>query len=105
MPMQNLLELINSGVTGITLSVTPEDLLFLVQQTIAAAKAELLPLMVSAAQEALLTKKEVMEKFGVCDTTLWNWNRKNTLIPVKIGKKVMYRLSDVERAIIERSRR
>ena len=104
MPMQNLLELINSGVTGITLSVTPEDLLFLVQQTIAASKAELLPLMVSAAQEALLTKKEVMERFDVCDTTLWNWQRKKYLVPVKIGRKVHYRQNDIERLIIERGK-
>lgn len=104
MPMQNLLELVKSGVTGITISVTPEDLLFLVNQTIAAAKAELLTPMVCAAQEALLSKKEVMEKFGVCHTTLWNWNRNNILIPVKVGKKVCYRQSDVERLILEKAR-
>ena len=103
--MTNLLELINSGVTGITLNVTPEDLLYLVKQTIEAAKAELLPAMVSAAQEVLLTKKEVMEKFGVCHTTLWNWNKNKILIPVKVGKKVCYRQSDVERLILERDRK
>lgn len=104
MPMTNLLELINSGVTGITLNVTPEDLLYLVKQTIEAAKNELLPVMVSAAKEALLTKQEVMEKYGVCHTTLWNWGRNNILIPVKVGKKVCYRQSDVERLILEKGK-
>ena len=64
------------------------DLVELIKQTIEAAKAELLPAMVSAAQEVLLTKKEVMEKFGVCHTTLWNWNKNKILILVKVGKKV-----------------
>ena len=63
--MTNLLELINSGVTDVTVNVKLADLVELIKQTIEAAKAELLPAMVSAAQEVLLTKKEVMEKFGV----------------------------------------
>ncbi|MCR6504627.1 helix-turn-helix transcriptional regulator [Bacteroides muris (ex Fokt et al. 2023)] len=102
--MTNLLELINSGVTGVTPNVKLEDLVELVKQTIEAAKAELLPAMVSAAQEVLLTKKEVMEKFGVCHTTLWNWNKNKILIPVKVGKKVCYRQSDVERLILEKAK-
>ena len=73
--MTNLLELINSGVTDVTVNVKLADLVELIKQTIEAAKAELLPAMGSAAQEVLLTKKEVMEKFGVCHTTLWNWNK------------------------------
>lgn len=106
--MTNLLELINSGVTDVTVNVKLADLVELVElikQTIEAAKAELLPAMVSAAQEVLLTKKEVMEKFGVCHTTLWNWNKNKILIPVKVGKKVCYRQSDVERLILERDRK
>ncbi len=103
--MTNLLELINSGMTGVTLNVRLEDLVELLKQTIEAAKAELLPAMVSAAKEVLLTKKEVMEKFGVCHTTLWNWNRNKILVPVKVGKKVCYRQSDVERLILERGRK
>lgn len=86
--MTNLLELINSGVTDVTVNVKLADLVELIKQTIEAAKAELLPAMVSAAQEVLLTKKEVMEKFGVCHTTLWNWNKNKILILVKVGKKV-----------------
>lgn len=103
--MTNLLELINSGVTDVTVNVKLADLVELIKQTIEAAKAELLPAMVSAAQEVLLTKKEVMEKFGVCHTTLWNWNKNKILILVKVGKKVCYRQSDVERLILERDRK
>lgn len=103
--MTNLLELINSGVTDVTVNVKLADLVELIKQTIEAAKAELLPAMVSAAQEVLLTKKEVMEKFGVCHTTLWNWNKNKILIPVKVGKEVCYRQSDVERLILERDRK
>ena len=103
--MNDILSLIGSGVTGLTLNIKGEDLEIFAENLIAKAKEQLLPIMVSAAQETLLTKKEVLEKFDVCDTTLWNWARKGYLIPVKIGKMVRYRQSDVERTIIERSKR
>lgn len=48
-------------------------------------------------EDELLTKQEVKEKFNVSDTTLWLWAKKNYLVPVKIGRKVMYRTSDINR--------
>ena len=100
--MVDILSLVQSGVTGLTLNIRIEDLSTFANQLLEGSKTELLPLMVNAAQEKLLTKKEVMEKFNVCHTTLWNWARNKYLIPVKIGRKVCYRQTDVERVILER---
>lgn len=47
----------------------------------------------------LLTKQEVKEKFNVSDTTLWLWAKKNYLVSVKIGRKVMYRTSDIKQLV------
>ncbi|PXZ43447.1 DNA-binding protein [Sanguibacteroides justesenii] len=102
--MVDILSLIKSGATGLTLNLSIEDLLTFAKGLIEDTKAQLLPLMVSAAQETLLSKKEVMAKFDVCDTTLWNWQRKKYLIPVKIGRKVHYRQNDIERLVIERGK-
>jgi predicted DNA-binding transcriptional regulator AlpA len=38
---------------------------------------------------------------GVCDTTLWHWSKKNYLKPVKVGNKVRYRQSDIQRILGE----
>ncbi len=103
--MTDILSLIESGVTGLTLTVKNEDLKEFACLLIEKAKEQLLPVMVSASHEGLLTKKEVLEKFNVCHTTLWNWERKGYLIPVKIGRKVSYRQADIERIIIERGTR
>ena len=103
--MESILSLIESGVTGLTLTLKSEDLKEFAHLLIEKAKEQLLPVMVSASHEALLTKKEVLEKFNVCHTTLWNWERKGYLIPVKIGRKVSYRQADIERIIIERGKR
>ena len=46
---------------------------------------------------ALLTKREVMDRFGVSSTTLWLWGKRHYLIPVKIGRKVFYRLNDINK--------
>ena len=91
--MTDILSLIESGVTGLTLK--SEDLKEFAHLLIEKAKEQLLPVMVSASHEALLTKKEVLEKFHVCHTTLWNWERNGYLIPVKIGRKVSYRQADI----------
>lgn len=100
--MNDLYSLIQSGVTGLTLNVTIEDLSNFATNLIDAAKAQLLPIMVRAAEEDYLTKKEVMEKFGVCHTTLYNWAKNRYLVPVKIGRKIFYRQRDVETQLLQR---
>lgn len=49
--------------------------------------------------ERLISKGEVKSMLKVCDTTLWTWAKRNYLVPVKIGSRVNYRLSDVKRII------
>ena len=47
----------------------------------------------------LLTKQEVMELLNVCNTTLWHWEQKKYLIPVKIGRKIKYHAEDIQKLI------
>lgn len=101
----NILSLIESGVTGLTLTLTLEDLQVFATDIVEKAKAQLLPIMVKASHEDLLSKKEVMALFDVCNGTLWNWEQKNYLIPVKINRKIFYRQADVDRVIMERGKR
>ena len=49
--------------------------------------------------DTLISKQDVKDRFNVSDTTLWLWGKKNYLVPVKIGRKVMYRLSDIKRLV------
>lgn len=100
--MTDILDLIKSGLGGVTLTVTADDLANLVAKSIEAAKAELLPILASQTEEALLTREEVRENFGVCYGTLWNWSKEKILVPIKIGRKVRYRFSDVARVLSER---
>lgn len=53
LPMTDILDLIKSGLGGVTLTVTADDLANLVAKSIEAAKAELLPILASQTEEAL----------------------------------------------------
>nr|WP_289393422.1 hypothetical protein [uncultured Duncaniella sp.] len=59
--MTDNLDLIKSGLGGVTLTVTADDLANLVAKSIEVAKAELLPILASQTEEALLTREEVRE--------------------------------------------
>ncbi len=84
----------------ITLQVKGNDLLNFAQTLASDTAAE-----VQAAIKAenkldeLLTRQQVCELLGVTLTTLWHWDNKNVLNPMRIGSKVRYRRSDVEAAI------
>ncbi|EJX06904.1 hypothetical protein EVA_04988 [gut metagenome] len=48
-------------------------------------------------EEQYLTAAETAEKLNVDKTTLWRWDKNGYLRNVKRGKKVYYRLSDLEK--------
>lgn len=97
--MKNILSIIQDEKVSIKLEVTGEDLLNFSNDLINRAKNELSAEIAEARKERYLTKEEVKEICGVCDTTLWHWNRKNYLNTIKIGNKVRYRMSDVRRIL------
>lgn len=53
-------------------------------------------------QERLVHRSEVAETLGVTSQTLWNLEKRGTLIPVRIGRKIMYRESDITQYIDSR---
>lgn len=53
--------------------------------------------------DKLITKKEAQQMLRVCDATLWMWAKRGYLVPVKIGSRNHYRLSDVKRIMGDKS--
>jgi predicted DNA-binding transcriptional regulator AlpA len=95
--MKNLLSIIQDEKANIKLEVSVEDLLDFSNDLINRAKSELSVEIAEARKERYLTRSEVKEICGVCDATLWHWNKKNYLKIIKIGNKVRYRMSDLQR--------
>ncbi len=100
--MKNILSIIQDERASIRLEVTGEDLLNFSNDLINRAKNELSTEIAEARKEKYLTKQEVKEICGVCDATLWHWNKKNYLKTIKIGNKVRYRMSDIRKILDER---
>lgn len=98
--MKNLIEILQKEKSSIKLEVSGEDLLEFSNDLINHAKNELSAEIAEANKERYLTKDEVREICGVCDATLWHWNKKGYLKVIKVGNKVRYRMSDV-RQILE----
>lgn len=99
--MKNLLSIIQDEKANIKLEMSGEDLLEFSNDLINRAKSELSTEIAEARKERYLTREEVKEICGVCDATLWHWNKKNYLKTIKIGSKVRYRMSDIRRILQE----
>ena len=98
--MTDLLNLIESGQTNLVVQVRGEDLLKFTEELIArAAEQERARIEACDKSDALLTKEAVMKLLGVCSATLWQWEKRSYLIPVKAGRKVMYRKADVDKLL------
>ena len=85
----NLFDLLQASMSdpdspNILLTVHLSDLHQLVVDTIEATRERILPLYMDAEKERPLTRKEVAEQLGVCETTVFNMARAGKLRSLKI---------------------
>ncbi len=100
--MTDLFSIIQNGNANLKLEVTGEDLLIFSNNLINRAKDELSSMMAEARKKKFLSKEDVKKLCDVCDATLWHWGKRNYLKPIKVGNKVRYRLTDVQRILGEK---
>jgi predicted DNA-binding transcriptional regulator AlpA len=46
-------------------------------------------------EEKYLTRTEASEMLKVDKSTLWRWQKENYLLPIHIGGKIVYKMSDI----------
>ena len=63
---------------------------------------ELEQLVTDANTETYLSPDKVAEMLCVSKPTLWRWSKQNYLVPISIGGKKRYRMSDVKRLLGEK---
>lgn len=85
------MQIISNGAANIKLEITGEDLRIFSNELINRAINEVALAFRAADEERLLSREEVKDMCGVCDATLWHWNKRNYLKAVKVGSKVRYR--------------
>lgn len=87
-------DLLNNDSENITISVNPTDLkefaLFILEEGRKNNESK------SNQNEQLLSKEDVKTRLNVSSTTLWNWEKKKYLIPIKVGRRIFYSSSDLD---------
>ncbi len=47
----------------------------------------------------LIPKKDILKKFGITQATVYNWQDRGYLTPIKIGRKVFYRKEEIDNLV------
>ena len=101
--MEELFNILSEGKAHVRVEMDAADLKAFSDELIRRAKDELGSMVEAARKERMLSKTEVKELFGVCDATLWHWDRKGILKPIKTGNKVLYPEHEVRKALGQRN--
>lgn len=72
-----------------------EDLKQTIIDTINEAKRNMEKEIALNQSDVLLTSNQVLERLSISRTTLWHWVKRRYIIPIEIGGKQRYKLSDV----------
>lgn len=78
-----------------TIAVKLNDLVEFGNILISNVKNELEQTIADQRAETYVSIERVMEMFGVCRATLWRWQKIGYLVPINVGGKRRYRMSDV----------
>jgi len=91
---QSVTELLENGGAALVL-LNAEDLKRTIYEAVFLTKQELEREVAMNNTDVLLSSQEVQERLSISRTTLHNWKLKNFLVPIEIGGKRRYRLSDI----------
>jgi len=80
---------------GTLLLISAEDLKKTIKDTVSEARRILEAEVVNGKGEFLLTTNEVLERLSISRKTLYNWEKRKYLLPIEIGGKKRFKLSDI----------
>lgn len=96
--MGTINELMDLG-NNITVAIKLEDLVEFHREVLADVKKELEAQVVEEREERYLSIKQVCELLSIDASTLWRWRKQGYLVPVSIGGKRRYRLSEIKKIL------
>jgi len=83
----------------IMINVKAGELLEMVQFCVLETKKSLEQQITDANTETYPSPNQVAKILDVDKSTLWRWRKQNYLIPIEVGGKRRYRMSDVKRIL------
>jgi len=84
---------------NISLTITLEDLRTYSNELIQSTKKELEAEVIAQQNESYLTRLETCDYLKVDQSTLFRWAKRGYLMPLEVGGRRMYRMSDLKRIL------
>lgn len=97
--MTNNLVTLAKECPGLQVTITLGDLIEANTMLIADTKKELEQLVTDQNAETYPSREKVMEMLDVSQSTLWRWQKAGYLVPLNVGGKRRYKMSDVRRIL------
>lgn len=94
----NLKALIATG-ANIALTIYLQDLIEFHREVIDDTKRKLEQEIIENKSERYIDRKRARELLDVDDTTLWRWNKRGYLKCIKVGGKIRYAMSDIQKLL------
>jgi len=88
-------EILRTGV-NLTVSIGINDLREWHKEVIEDTRRELEKVIISDKAETYPSSKQVAQIFGVDIVTLWRWAKRGYLVPIEVGGKRRYKMSEVK---------
>ena len=85
----------NASIALVSINDLKAFALDIIQQT----KRELEELVISQKSEMYVSRQKACEMLDVNSTTIWRWSKKNYLVPIFIGGKRRFKVSDINRLL------
>lgn len=94
-----MIKYLNQKESNIAIMVSLDDLETLFEKVVSKAKSELEQVIVEQKTEIYLSPDKVSEILSVDRSTLWRWKKRNYLMPIEVGGKRRYKMSDVNKIL------
>ena len=94
----SITEIINSG-ANVTLQVTAAQLGEFAKDLIGQTRQQIAREVEDSQKEVYYTKDQTANLLKVSLVTLWNWDKKGFLQPVRVGGLCRYRKTDIQRIL------
>lgn len=96
--MEAILNLLNSD-ANFNITIQKGDLMDFANFLISKTKNELEADVIAAKAETYLTRLETCEFLKVDQSTLFRWSKRGYLMPIEVGGKRVYKMSDLKRIL------
>lgn len=84
---------------GTIISVQAKDLVLANEQLVQRTIADIEKKLAEKRETVYFTRDQVLAKLNVTPTTLWRWQKRGYLLPVKVGGENRYRSTDIDKIL------